>query len=216
MSIVLPSLPPLSEDYVVGVCAACRFRFCLLGCGKRCAARKSGDPGQLELTVAELRASGSREHHSYWRSQTGENHDLPHGVDDLRELAANQRKKHSENPFAGWYLEEHASLFAGYITAAELGINRGQARNILRDVYPEAAAAIEKYLGTHCCGDCERLAPGVESFGKAGIGICSVCDRRASTAHVSVEDRDRLILAYIAKNGGPPPTTSASIPQVAS
>lgn len=202
MTTVLPYLPPLADDYVVAVCAACKFRFCLLGCGKRCSARKSGDPGQVELTVAELRASGSKEHQSYWRSQSGENHDSPHGVDDLRELAEQQRKQHTEKPFEGWTLEEHASLFAGYITEAELGLHRGQARNIIRDVYPEAAAAIEKWLGARCCAECERLLAGVEVF-RSKIDICSVCDRRASTGEVSMEDRDRLILAYIAKNGGP-------------
>lgn len=202
MSTVLPFLPPLADDYRVAVCAACKMRSCLLEC-HRCASRKNGDTGQIEFTVAELRASGSEEHHSYWRSQPGENFDLPHGVDDLREMAEQQRKRHTEEMVKGWTLEESASLFAGYVTEAELGIHRGQARNVIRDVYPEAAAAIENYLGTRCCGECERLAPGVESFGKAGIGICSVCDRRASTASVSAEDRDRLILAYIVKNGGP-------------
>jgi hypothetical protein len=202
VSVVLPSLPPLADDYRIAVCAACKLRSCLLEC-HRCATRKNGDPGQVEFTVAELRASGSQEHHSYWRSQPGENHDLPHGVDDLRELAEQQRKEHTEKPFAGWSLEEHASLFAGYVTEAELGIHRGQARNVLRAAYPEAADSIEKWLGTHCCVGCQGLVPGVEIFGKAGVSICSVCDRRTATAQVSVENRDRLILAYIAKNGGP-------------
>lgn len=198
---ILPSLPPLADDHVVTVCAACKFRFCLLDC-KRCDTRKNGDPGQVELTVAELRASGSQEHHSYWRSNPGENFDMPHGVDDLRELAEQQRKEHTERPFEGWSIEESASLFAGYITEAELGIHRGQARNVIREAYPEAAAAIEKWIGTRVCGDCERLGK-CESFGKAGVGICSICERRVSTAHISAEDRDRLILEYIARNGGP-------------
>lgn len=200
MSTVLPSLPPLADDYRVSVCAACKARFCLLE-RKRCDSRKNGDPGQVELTVAELRASGSKEHHSYWRSQPGENFDMPHGIDDLRELAEHQRKQHVEKPFAGWSLEEQASLFASYVTEAELGIHRGQARNVLRDVYPEAAATIEKWLGTRCCGDCEQLLPGFEVF-RNKVDFCSICDRRASTGEVSAEDRDRLILAYIEKNGG--------------
>lgn len=202
MSTVLPSLPPLADDYVVAVCSACRMRSCLLEC-RRCDTRKNGDPGELKLTVADLRASGLKEHHSYWRSQPGEDFDLPHGVDDLRELAEFQRKRHTDEVLKGWTLEESAALFAGYVTEAELGIHRGQARNILRSAYPEAAAAIEKWLGTCCCADCQVLVPGVESGGKSGANICSVCDKRALTAHVSVEDRDRLILAYIAKNGGP-------------
>lgn len=201
MSVVLPSLPPLADDYRVAVCAACKMRSCLLEC-HRCASRKNGDPGQLEFTVAELRASGSKEHHSYWRSQPGENFDLPHGVDDLRELAEFQRKRHTEETAKGWTLEESASLFAGYVTEAELGIHRGQARNILRAAYPEAADAIDKWLGTRCCGDCEQLLPGFEVFRKK-VDICSICDRRKSTGEVSAELRDRLILAYIAKNGGP-------------
>lgn len=199
MSIILRSLPPLADDYLVEVCEACNFRHCLLDL-RRCKTRREGPTGKVAFTVAELRASGSKEHHSYWRSQPGENFDMPHGVDDLRELAESQRKKHVEKP-EGWTLEENASLFACYITEAELGIHRGQARNIIRDVYPEAAAAIEKYLGARVCSDCENLIGGVEVY-RSQVGICSVCDRRKSTGEVSEELRDRLIIAYIAKNGG--------------
>jgi hypothetical protein len=142
---ILPSLAPLADDYVVAVCAACKFRFCLLEC-KRCDARKNGDPGELEFTVAELRASGSQEHHTYWRSKPGEDFDMPHCIEDVAELAAHQRKKAIEKPEPGWTLEERARMFAGYLTQGELGLDEAQVRDAIREAWPEAAAALDGWI----------------------------------------------------------------------
>jgi hypothetical protein len=145
---ILPSLPPLADDCVVAVCAACKFRFCLLE-RKRCAARKNGDPGQLEFTVAELRASGSQEHHSYWSAQPGEDSDMPKSIEDVKELTEHQRNSAINKPENGWTLEERASLHAGYLTE-QLGLDPEQCRDAIREVWPEAAEAIDKYmLGLH-------------------------------------------------------------------
>lgn len=143
--IILPSLPPLADNYLVSVCAACKFRFCVLGC-KPCAARREKPSlGWLSLTVAELRASGSQEHHSYWRCEPGDDLDMPKSVEDVAELAAHDRDRAVNKPDPRWTLEERASLFAGYLTE-QLGLNPEQCRDAIRTAYPEAAAAIDKYL----------------------------------------------------------------------
>jgi len=134
---ILPSVPPLADDYVVTVCAACKFRFCLLE-HKRCAARKNGDPGELQFTVAELRASGSQEHASYWRAQVGDDRDMPKCIEDVVDLAGHMLRK----PAPGFTSEEHARLFAGYLTE-QLGLDPEQCRDAIREVWPEAAEAIE-------------------------------------------------------------------------
>ena len=137
--IILPSLPPLSDDFVVTVCAACRFRFCLLGC-KRCDARKNGDPGETKATVAELRAAGSQEHYSYWRAEPGDDFDMPKCIEDVKELAVTMRDRKPIFP-----PDEEPGVFAGYLTEA-LGLDREQCRDAIRDVWPEAAAAIDKWM----------------------------------------------------------------------
>lgn len=138
---ILPSLPPLADDYVVTVCAACKFRFCLLGC-VRCDSRKNGDPGETTFTVAELRASGSLEHHSYWRIQPGDDFEMPKSIEDVKELVTNQRDKSRSNPLPGWSYEEHARTCAGYLIE-QLGLDEEQCRDAIRDIWPELSEAIE-------------------------------------------------------------------------
>jgi hypothetical protein len=134
---ILPSLPPLADDYVVAVCSACKFRFCLLE-RKRCDARKNGDAGELKFTVAELRASGSQEHHSYWRAETDDDPDMPKCIEDVVDLAGHMLAK----PTPGFTADENARLFAGYLTE-QLGLDPEQCRDAIRGVWPEAAEAIE-------------------------------------------------------------------------
>lgn len=138
---ILPSLPPIADDFVVTVCAACKFRFCLLE-RKRCDARKNGDPGTLRFTVAELRASGSQEHYSYWRSQPGDDLEMPKCIEDVKDLAAHFRDRPDNESFAKVGMIP-ADTFAGYLTE-QLGLDYEQCRDALKDVWPEASESIER------------------------------------------------------------------------
>lgn len=144
---ILPSLPPLADDVIVTVCASCNRRCCLLHGGKRrCAARKAVvDFGTVERTVGQLRARPQPEHYSYWRAKEGDDPDMPKCIEDVKDLTAQQRKEALEKPEAGWTFEERARLHAGYLVH-QLGLDPEQCRDAIRDVWPEAAAAIDAVL----------------------------------------------------------------------
>jgi hypothetical protein len=144
---ILPSLPPLPDDELITVCASCNNRCCIFFGGKRrCDARKAdANFGTVERTVAQLRAVPQPEHHSYWRHEEGDDPDMPKCIEDVRDLSAQQRKEARAEPVIGFSFEERSRLHAGYLTY-QLGLDMEQCRDILRDVWPEASAAIDAVL----------------------------------------------------------------------
>ncbi len=140
--IILPSLPPLADDVSVTVCASCRNRCCLFFRGKRrCLARNTDENhGTVQRFVGELRALPHPEHESYWRRQPGDDPDMPKCVEDIIEEAKRlQAKPCFEDP------KDEAQVFAGYLVT-QLGLDAEQCRDVLRDVWPEASAAIDEVL----------------------------------------------------------------------
>jgi hypothetical protein len=70
---------------------------------------------------------------------------MPKCIEDVRDLSAQQRKEALEKPKGGWTFEERARLHAGYLTY-QLGLDMEQCRDAIRDVWPEASAAIDAVL----------------------------------------------------------------------
>lgn len=140
---ILPSLPPLADDHMVTVCGECYRRRCIIARSYRqyCKARQENATAPTAQLRVEILRSLELEHPSYWRAEADDDPDMPKSIEDVRELAAHRRGK--ETP--GFTPEENASMFGGYLTE-QLGLDRKQCRDILRDVWPEAAAAIDKWL----------------------------------------------------------------------
>lgn len=102
---------------------------------------RSAEAETVGVPVKVLRA-GKAEHESYWSHEDGDDLDMPKSIEEVAALAAHDRKKAIEKPEAGWTFQERARLFAGYLTE-ELGLDSEQCRDAIRDVWPEAAEAIE-------------------------------------------------------------------------
>lgn len=134
---ILPSLPPLPDDHLVSVCAFCRRRSCVLARNYRhyCQARRDNPHTNTEqIPLARLREL-ALEHPSYWRAEEGDDPDMPKSIEDVKELAEHQRARHHNEP----------ELFAGYLTE-QLGLDQAQCRDVLAGVWPEASAAIAKWM----------------------------------------------------------------------
>jgi hypothetical protein len=152
---ILPSLPPLADELVIEVCSACLKRCCWLGDRRwfQCPAAIGGTATTSNLAIAKLREL-ALEHHSFWRANKGDDHDMPKCVEDLANLATYDRKKAIEKPEKCWTLEERARLFAGYLTE-QLGLDPEQCRDAVRDIWPECSEAIEQ-ARLELCADAMR------------------------------------------------------------
>lgn len=145
MSTILPSLPPLADAHLVTVCSECHRRCCILAQSYRmyCKARRDNAATSTEPIRVELLRAMALEHPSYWRAEATDDPDMPKCIEDVKELAVHQRDGALNKPEAGWTFEQRASLFAGYLTE-ELGLDHEQCRDAVRDVWPEAAEALER------------------------------------------------------------------------
>lgn len=141
---VLPHREQLSDDHLVTVCASCE-RACCHQDRFRCDARKNGAAATTERRLGWLRAS-AKEHHSYWYSKPGDDNETPKSIEDLKELAVNQRDDKRDPP-APEFAMDRADMFAGYIIH-ELGLDATQCRDVLKDVWPEASKSIDDNILT--------------------------------------------------------------------
>jgi hypothetical protein len=116
----------MDDESTVLVCSACLRATCLSG---RFLCENATVASSTTRTVAQLREL-EREHPSWWKLGDSE---TPRDADDVRDLAI-------------WNLTNrnglHPDIFVEYLVA-NCGLDALMVRNVLRDVWPEAAALVE-------------------------------------------------------------------------